>query len=286
MKGRAWTRKEYEDLCKAYRWVSKDSVKGSSQTSEGVWTCTSKKYYEFYEVTTPPNPRNHESCSSRWKKHLQPSLNKWHQAVLNTQSRHDSGANYYNEIHQAEELYMDDMKKPFSCHGCWKICKGWVLFQDPPQERFGPTLVFGNVSSNAVGDEQGSPIIQEIRVENPSPDESSIPRPTGQNKAQKLKENGKAKNDLAFREEMTSSLRLMVEQNAFATEERKHRHEERAKQIQEEMANRNMQRNTSEYTPMSKACFDRKKREIMAQQELFISNYTPTMVDEDDDYSL
>ncbi|KAB2622681.1 hypothetical protein D8674_024863 [Pyrus ussuriensis x Pyrus communis] len=171
MKGRAWTRKEYEDLCKAYRWVSKDSVKGSSQTSEGVWT------------------------------------------LLNTQSRHDSGANYYNEIHQAEELYMDDMKKPFSCH---------------------------------VGDEQGSPIIQEIRVENPSPDESSIPRPTGQNKAQKLKENGKAKNDLAFREEMTSSLRLMVEQNAFATEERKHRHEERAKQIQEEMANRNMQRNTSE----------------------------------------
>ncbi|KAB2622650.1 hypothetical protein D8674_024832 [Pyrus ussuriensis x Pyrus communis] len=228
-------------------------IVSSSQTSEGVWTRMFKKYYEFYEVTTPPNPRNHESCSSRWKKHLQPSLNKWHQAVLNTQSRHESGANYYNE--------------------------GWVLFQDPPQERFDPTLVFGNVSSNAVGNEQGSPIIQEIRVENPSLDESSIPRPMGQNKAQKLKENGKAKNDLAFREEMTSSLQLMVEQNVLATEERNHRHEERAKQIQEEMDDRNIQRNTSEYTPMSKACFDRKKREILARRELFISYYTPTMVD-------
>ncbi|KAB2608846.1 hypothetical protein D8674_012014 [Pyrus ussuriensis x Pyrus communis] len=34
MKGRAWTRKEDEALCKAYRWVLEDSVKGSSQTSE------------------------------------------------------------------------------------------------------------------------------------------------------------------------------------------------------------------------------------------------------------
>ncbi|CAN6686751.1 unnamed protein product [Malus baccata var. baccata] len=38
MKGRAWTRKEDEALCKAYRWISEDSVRGISQTSEGVWT--------------------------------------------------------------------------------------------------------------------------------------------------------------------------------------------------------------------------------------------------------
>ncbi|TQE01625.1 hypothetical protein C1H46_012764 [Malus baccata] len=78
----------------------------------------------------------------------------------------------------------------------------------------------------------------------------------------------------------------MAEQNVFAVEERNRRHEEWAKQIQEEMEDRNMQRNTSDYTPMSKAYFDRKKRGIMAQKKLFTSDYTPTMTDEDDDYSL
>ncbi|KAB2625240.1 hypothetical protein D8674_016900 [Pyrus ussuriensis x Pyrus communis] len=152
MKGRVWTRKEDETLCTTYRSVSEDSVKGSSQTSEGVWTY-------------------------------------------------------------------------------------------PPQERFGPMPMFRNVSSNAVGDEQGSP--------------------------------GKAKEDLAFREAMASLLRLMAEQNAIAAEERK-----------QEMDDRNMQKNTSEYTPMSKAYFNRKKGEIMARQELFTSDYTPTMADEDDAYGL
>ena len=98
IKGRPWTRKEDEALCKAYRWVSEDSVRGISQTSEGVWTRVSKKYLEFYEGTIPPNTRNHESCSSRWKKHLHPSLNKWHQALLAAASRHESGANYYDEV--------------------------------------------------------------------------------------------------------------------------------------------------------------------------------------------
>ena len=97
MKGKTWTRKKDEALCRAYRWVSEDSVRGSSQTSEGVWTRTSKKYYEFYEDTTPPNTRNHESCSSRWKKHLHTSLNKW-QELLTPTSRHESGANYYEEV--------------------------------------------------------------------------------------------------------------------------------------------------------------------------------------------
>ncbi|KAB2617094.1 hypothetical protein D8674_012963 [Pyrus ussuriensis x Pyrus communis] len=93
---------------------------------------------------------------------------------------------------------MEDNSKPFSHHGCWEICKGKVLFQDPPQERFGPMPVFGNVSSNAVGDEQGSPTIQETRVKNSSPDKAYIPRAMGRNKARKLKEKGKAKDDLAF----------------------------------------------------------------------------------------
>ena len=104
---------------------------------------------------------------------------------------------------------MKDNSKPFSHHGCWEICKGWVLFQDPPQERFGLTPVFGNVSSNVVGDEQGSPTIQETRVENSSSEESFIPRATGRNKAQKLKEKDKGKDDLAFQHEMVSLLRLM-----------------------------------------------------------------------------
>ncbi|RXH70554.1 hypothetical protein DVH24_013300 [Malus domestica] len=91
MKDRFWTRKEDEAICRAYRWVSKDSVRGSSQTSEGVWTRVFKKYLNFYEGTTPLNIRNHESCSSRWKKHLHP-----------TASRHENGANYYDEIsHEA-----------------------------------------------------------------------------------------------------------------------------------------------------------------------------------------
>ncbi|KAB2618494.1 hypothetical protein D8674_014363 [Pyrus ussuriensis x Pyrus communis] len=116
---RAWTRKEDEALCRAYKWVSEDSVRGISQTSEGVWSRASKKYLEFYECTIPRNTRNHESCSSRWKKHLHPILNKWHQALLATVSRHESGTNYYDEVRQAEELYMEGSSKPFQFHGCW-----------------------------------------------------------------------------------------------------------------------------------------------------------------------
>ncbi|KAB2629010.1 hypothetical protein D8674_033805 [Pyrus ussuriensis x Pyrus communis] len=98
-------------------------------------------------------------------------------------------------------------------------------------------------------------------------------------------EKSKAKDDYACQQEMVSSLQLMVEQNAFAIEEKNRRHEERAKQIQEEMDDRNMQRNTSDYTPICKSYFDREKREIMAQRELCTSDYTPTMADDDDDYS-
>ncbi|KAB2612052.1 hypothetical protein D8674_042022 [Pyrus ussuriensis x Pyrus communis] len=103
MKDRAWTQKEDEALCRAYRWVSEDSVRGRSQTSE-----------------------------------------------------------------------------------------------DPPQQRVGPTPVFGHASSTADGDEDRYLTIQETRVENPSPGEGSIPRATGRNKARKLKEKGKAKDDYAF----------------------------------------------------------------------------------------
>ncbi|RXH93675.1 hypothetical protein DVH24_014251 [Malus domestica] len=45
MKGRALTRKEDEALYRAYKWVSEDSVRGISQTSEGVWTRSSTKAY-------------------------------------------------------------------------------------------------------------------------------------------------------------------------------------------------------------------------------------------------
>ncbi|KAB2634482.1 hypothetical protein D8674_038318 [Pyrus ussuriensis x Pyrus communis] len=239
---------------------------------KGVLTRTSKKYYEFYEDTIPPNTRNNESCFSRWKKHLHPSLNKWHQALLRATSRHESGANYYDEVCQAEELFLEDNSKLFNHHGCSEICKGWVLFEDPPKQRVGPTPVFGNASSIADGDEDGSPPIQEICVENSSLGEGSIPRAMRRNKARKLKEKGKAKDDYAFQEEMAASLRLMAEQNAIAVEERN-----------QEMDDMNMQRNNSDYTPMSKTYFDMKKRDIMARRELFTLDYNPTMTDDDDD---
>ncbi|CAN6555046.1 unnamed protein product [Malus baccata var. baccata] len=141
MEGRVWTRKEDEALCRAYRWVSEGSVRGS------VWTRVSKKYYEFYEGTTPPNIRNHESCSSRWKKHLHPSLNKWHlEHYLNLHAsltklqrtsfnKRKNSKNLVKKalVRQAEELYMEGSSKPFKHCGCWEICKGWVLFEDPPQ---------------------------------------------------------------------------------------------------------------------------------------------------------
>ena len=63
---------------------------------------------------------------------------------------------------------MEGSSKPFQFHGCWEICKGWVLFEDPPQHRVGPTPMFGTASSAVDGDEDGSPTIQQTRVENPS----------------------------------------------------------------------------------------------------------------------
>ncbi|RXH99530.1 hypothetical protein DVH24_021332 [Malus domestica] len=144
MKGKAWTRKEDEAICRAYRWVSEDSV-------NSVWTRTSKKYYEFYGGTTPPNPRNYYEISvftntpsggiggCYFNIHLKKDLILSKICTTNyIPTRGTRNPISCFKVHQAEELYMEDMKKRFTHHGCWEICKGWVLFQHPPQERLDP----------------------------------------------------------------------------------------------------------------------------------------------------
>ena len=76
---------------------------------------------------------------------------------------------------------MEGSSKPFQFHGCWEICKGWVLFEDPPQRA--PTPVFETTSSTADMNEDGSPTIQQTRVENLFSGEGSISRAMGRNKA-------------------------------------------------------------------------------------------------------
>ncbi|KAB2616100.1 hypothetical protein D8674_022688 [Pyrus ussuriensis x Pyrus communis] len=109
--------------------------------------------------------------------------------------------------------------------------------------------------------EDGSLTIQQTRVENPSSSEGSIPKAMGRNKVLRLKEKGKANDDYATQLEMAASLRLMAEQTTLEVKERNSRHEQRAKQIQEEMDDKNMEMNTSNYIPMSKTYFNRKKKE-------------------------
>ena len=158
-----------------------------------------------------------------------------------------------------------------------------MLFEDPPKRA--PTPVFETASSAVDMDEDGSPTIQQKRVENPFSGEGSIPRAMRRNKARRLKEKGKTNDDYATQHEVVASLRLLAEQNALEAEEMKRRHEERATQIQEEMDDKNMEGNTSNYTPMSKAYFDRKKKEkeIMSRRQLFTFDYTSTMADDEDD---
>ncbi|KAB2611378.1 hypothetical protein D8674_019410 [Pyrus ussuriensis x Pyrus communis] len=95
----------------------------------------------------------------------------------------------------------------------------------------------------------------------------------GRNKARRLKEKGKANDNYVAQDEVAASLRLLAEQNALEVEEMKRSHEERAKQIQEEMDDKNMERNTSNYTTMK----------IISRRQLFTSDYTPTMADDEDD---
>ncbi|RXH71305.1 hypothetical protein DVH24_018660 [Malus domestica] len=151
---------EDEALCKAYRWVLEDSVRGSSQTSEGAWTRVSKKYYELYEGTTPPNTRNHESCSSRWKKYLHPSLNKWHQALLAVASRHESGTNYYNEI--TRNLFSFTVVGKFVRAGLVLLCFEKKLLTKP----FGSSLASSSV---------GTPKLSEFVARRPHRRTSLIP---------------------------------------------------------------------------------------------------------------
>ena len=77
-----------------------------------------------------------------------------------------------------------------------------------------------------------------------------------------MKEKGKANDDYAAQHEVAASLRLLAEQNALEAEERKSRHEKRAKQIREEMDDKNMEMDCMNYTPMSKAYFDREKKKL------------------------
>ena len=72
---------------------------------------------------------------------------------------------------------MESSSKPFQFHSCWEICKGWVLFEDPPKRA--PTPVFKNASSTVDMDEDGSPTIQQTSVPPPSSGETSIPRAMG-----------------------------------------------------------------------------------------------------------
>ncbi|CAN6729184.1 unnamed protein product [Malus baccata var. baccata] len=155
MKGKAWTRKEDDALCKAYRWVSEDSVRGNCQTNDAA-------------------------------------------------SRHESGANYYDEVRQAEELYMESSSKPFQFHSCWEICKVWVLFEDPPNRASTP--VFETASLVADMDEDESPTIQQTRLENLSSIEGFILSAMGRNKARRLKEKGKVNGDCAAQHELAASL--------------------------------------------------------------------------------
>ncbi|KAB2613227.1 hypothetical protein D8674_035543 [Pyrus ussuriensis x Pyrus communis] len=141
MKGRVWTRKEDEAFCEAYRWASKDHVRGIVK-----------------QMT----------------------------------------------VCQAEELYMESISKPFQFYSCWEICKGWVLFEDPPQRA--PMPVFETASSTADMDEDGFPTIQQKRVENPSSGEGSIPRAMRRNKARRLKEKGKTNDNYIAQHEVAASL--------------------------------------------------------------------------------
>ncbi|RXH94156.1 hypothetical protein DVH24_016223 [Malus domestica] len=109
--------------------------------------------------------------------------------------------------------------------------------------------------------------------ENMSSGQSSIPRAVGRNKARKLKEN----EELAFQEEMASSFRLIEEQNAIVVEERKRKHKEQAKQIQEDN-NRNMERDTTNYTSMGK------KGNYDPTGIVSTSDYTPTTITNEDHY--
>ncbi|KAB2621094.1 hypothetical protein D8674_037673 [Pyrus ussuriensis x Pyrus communis] len=62
------------------------------------------------------------------KKQLHPRLNKWNQVLIKAEMRHASGANLYDEV----TIVYGWHEKTLTYHGCWEICKGWVIFQDPP----------------------------------------------------------------------------------------------------------------------------------------------------------
>ncbi|KAI5347730.1 PREDICTED: LOW QUALITY PROTEIN heat stress mRNAion factor B-2a [Prunus dulcis] len=156
-------------------------------------------------------------------------MNKWHQALKRVEKRHLRGANVSEKQRQAEEFYMEDVKKAFKLHHCWEIYE----------------------------DEEPSPITHE----DPSSAQTSIPRPIGRNKARRMKEKGKEREDKVIREEIAASLRAMVEQNAKEAEEKKRRREDIVQQRQEEMDEKNMARVTTNMSAMSKQFFDSKKRE-------------------------
>ncbi|VVA39891.1 PREDICTED: uncharacterized protein [Prunus dulcis] len=114
-----------------------------------------------------------------------------------------------------------------------------------------------------------------ITNEDPYSAQTPIPRPIGRNKARRMKEKGKEREDKVDQEE-----------------EKKRRHEDMVQQRQEEMDGNMTRVNTTNMSPMRKEFSYSKKREIQDRhsiRELFpnsnsTSNYHPTMPGEDDDY--
>lgn len=93
-----WTPKEDEALTIAYIKISEDTRNGTNQSYDSLWIQVQQTYLEHYQVNNCPNMRSKDSCDSRWKKHLFPSMNKWHQCVKRAERRVQSGANLSDQV--------------------------------------------------------------------------------------------------------------------------------------------------------------------------------------------
>ena len=181
--------------------------------------------------------------------------------------------------------------KIFRLQNCFNLCSNWVTFQDPPQENFGPPPIQRNLPFSLDDDDEDPNGSNSTPTSTPD----CLPRPMGQNTTRRKQVKGKEKEDKAFQDRLLANMERIAEENAKAEEAKAIREKMKEDRREKERLEAIVMMQTMNFSPISKAYFDGKKREAIeslnarATRELFLNSdstsndYCPGMASEDDE---
>ncbi|KAK4488073.1 hypothetical protein RD792_003815 [Penstemon davidsonii] len=294
---RLWSNEEDIALTRAYIECSEDNIAGIGQEGKSLWMKIITMMYRILDVAgVRYEVRTKVAITSRWKKHIFKSMNKWNSACIKAHKQCASGTNLTDEHRVALLLYKTDAGNPWMFDHCWQVAKDWVIWSveshTETQTQSQTSQFMPGMSSQPTLDrEEGiyypSPPLNDLSPSQAEPDDENLEtpsshqysaRPTGTKSAKKGK--GKASSSLETTAQFNERMRQMSETAVMLEVGRQKRHEDNlqqkamdaekkereneAKRLDDQIANeyRIMSMDCSSYTPDTKAYWKGLRKEI------------------------